>query len=202
MTIKVAVIGAGSIGFTRKLMHDILAVPELADTFFHFMDISQHNLEMITRLAKRDIRANNLPATITPTTNQREAVADSDYVISVIRQGGLDAFELDIDIPLKYGIDQCVGDTICAGGIMYGQRTIPALLEICRDIREVATGFTAKQGDTCATAPRVAYGLKQIFPSGLPKSRPRSPTISAARNMILTSSNRLKRVVSTAATLT
>ena len=45
---------------------------------------------------------------------------------------------LDIDIPLKYGVDQCVGDTICAGGIMYGQRTIPALLDICRDIREVA----------------------------------------------------------------
>ena len=81
MTIKVAVIGAGSIGFTRKLMHDILAVPELADTAFHFMDISLRNLEMITRLAERDIKANNLPATITPTTNQREAVADSDYVI-------------------------------------------------------------------------------------------------------------------------
>jgi alpha-galactosidase len=39
---------------------------------------------------------------------------------------------------LKYGVDQCVGDTICAGGIMYAQRTIPVLLEFCRDIREVA----------------------------------------------------------------
>jgi alpha-galactosidase len=56
----------------------------------------------------------------------------------MIRQGGLEAFQTDIDIPLKYGIDQCVGDTICAGGIMYAQRTIPALLDFCRDIREVA----------------------------------------------------------------
>jgi alpha-galactosidase len=56
----------------------------------------------------------------------------------MIRQGGLEAFQLDIDIPLKYGVDQCVGDTLCAGGIMYGQRTIPAMLEFCKDIREVA----------------------------------------------------------------
>ena len=56
----------------------------------------------------------------------------------MIRQGGLEAFQTDIDIPLKYGIDQCVGDTICAGGIMYAQRGIPALLDFCTDIREVA----------------------------------------------------------------
>jgi alpha-galactosidase len=56
----------------------------------------------------------------------------------MIRQGGLEAFQTDIDIPLKYGVDQCVGDTICAGGIMYAQRTIPVLLDICKDICELA----------------------------------------------------------------
>jgi alpha-galactosidase len=56
----------------------------------------------------------------------------------MIRQGGLEGFKTDIDIPLKYGIDQCVGDTICAGGIMYAQRTINALLGFCKDIREAA----------------------------------------------------------------
>jgi alpha-galactosidase len=137
MPIKIAMIGAGSIGFTRKLMHDILAVPELRDTHFAFMDISERNLAMVAQLAERDIAANHLPATITTTTSQRQAVNDADYVICTIRQGGLAAFQLDIDIPLKYGIDQCVGDTICAGGIMYAQRTIPALLNICDDIREV-----------------------------------------------------------------
>ena len=138
MALKIAMIGAGSIGFTRRLMGDLLAVPELQDTHFAFMDINARNLAMITQLAERDVAANDVPARIQATTDRREAIAEADYVICMIRQGGLEAFALDIDIPLRYGIDQCVGDTLCAGGIMYGQRTIPALLDICRDIREVA----------------------------------------------------------------
>ena len=93
---------------------------------------------MVTQLCRRDIEANKLPAKIVATTDRRAAIADADYVICMIRQGGLEAFQTDIDIPLKYGVDQCVGDTICAGGIMYAQRTIPALLDFCKDIREVA----------------------------------------------------------------
>ena len=138
MSLKVAMIGAGSIGFTRRLMHDLLAVPEFADTTFAFMDISERNLGMVSQLCWRDIEANQLPARIESTLSQREAITDADYVICMIRQGGLEAFKLDVEIPLKYGVDQCVGDTICAGGIMYAQRTIPVLLGICRDIREVA----------------------------------------------------------------
>ena len=138
MPLKIAMIGAGSIGFTRRLMADLLAVPEFADTHFAFTDISADNLDMVTQLARRDIEANGLPATITATTDRRAALTDADYVICMVRVGGIDAFALDIDIPLKYGVDQCVGDTLCAGGIMYGQRTMAALLEFCADIREVA----------------------------------------------------------------
>ena len=138
MTVKIAMIGAGSIGFTRTLIHDILVVPELADTTFALTDISPHNLTMVTQLCQRELAASGLPATISATQDRRAAIADSDYVISMIRQGGLAAFKTDIDIPLQYGVDQCVGDTLCAGGLMYAQRTIPALLDFCRDIREVA----------------------------------------------------------------
>jgi alpha-galactosidase len=138
MPLRIAMIGAGSIGFTRRLLQDILAVPELQDTVFAFTDLSRRNLDMVRRLCERDIAANKLPATIEATTDRRRAIAGADYVICTIRQGGLEAFQTDIDVPLKYGVDQCVGDTICAGGIMYAQRTIPALLGFCRDIREVA----------------------------------------------------------------
>ena len=138
MAIRIAMIGAGSIGFTRRLMRDVLGVAELADTVFAFCDISESNLERVTALCRRDIAHAKLPATIETTTLQRDAIRNADYVICTIRQGGLEAFETDVEIPLRYGVDQCVGDTLCAGGLMYAQRTIPALLSICRDMREVA----------------------------------------------------------------
>lgn len=138
MSIKIAVIGAGSIGFTRKLMKDILSVPELQDTKFAFMDINKQNLDMITQLARRDIKANGVKAKIQPTLNRRKAIEGADFVVNTTRIGGLEGFQQDVEIPLKYGIDQCVGDTLCAGGIMYGQRNIPAILDFCKDIREVA----------------------------------------------------------------
>ncbi|MDP6776486.1 MAG: alpha-glucosidase/alpha-galactosidase, partial [Candidatus Latescibacteria bacterium] len=138
MSIKVAVIGAGSIGFTRKLMGDILTVSELGDTHFAFHDISKRNLDMIAQLARRDIEANGVPAKLSATVDRRRALADADYVLNLTRIGGPDAFKLDVDIPLKYGVDQCVADTLCAGGIMYGQRNIPQILAFCKDIREVS----------------------------------------------------------------
>lgn len=138
MAIKVAFIGAGSIEFTRKLLRDILSVPELQDTHFSFTDINKNNLDMVTQLCRKDIRANKFPAKITPTTSRRTALSEADYVLNCTRIGGLEAFELDVKIPLKYGIDQCVGDTLCAGGIMYGQRNIPCILDFCKDMREVS----------------------------------------------------------------
>lgn len=111
--IKIAMIGAGSIGFTRRLMMDILAVEELRDTEFRFMDISAENLEMVTNLSRKLIADNKVSATIIPTMDQREAITGADYVFCIARVGGLEAFGYDVEIPLKYGVDQCVGDTLC-----------------------------------------------------------------------------------------
>ena len=138
MAIKVAFIGAGSIGFTRRLMRDVLTVPELRETHFSFNDISKRNLGMVEKLCRKDIRANDLPAKLTSSVDCREALEGADYVINCTRIGGLEAFRHDIEIPLKYGVDQCVGDTLCVGGILYGQRNIPCVLDFCDDIREVA----------------------------------------------------------------
>ena len=138
MAIKVAFIGAGSVGFTRGLFRDILTVPELQDTVFGMTDINERNLDMVVQLCRKDIEANNLPATIAASTDRRETLAGADYVINCTRIGGLEAFKSDVEIPLKYGVDQCVGDTLCIGGIMYGQRNIPAILDFCDDILDVA----------------------------------------------------------------
>ncbi len=135
---KIAIIGAGSVGFTRKLFTDLLCVPEFADVEFALTDVSQHNLTMVQTILDAIVKANRLPAKVTATTNRREAISGARYIISCVRVGGLEAYADDIRIPLKYGVDQCVGDTICAGGILYGQRNIPVILDFCKDIREVA----------------------------------------------------------------
>ncbi len=137
---KLAIIGAGSVGFTRKLVRDLLTVAELRDCEIALHDINADNLSMVRQILARDIEANRLPTRLTSHAERRAALAGANYIVCCVRIGGLDAFATDIEIPLKYGVDQCVGDTICAGGIMYGQRSIPAILEFCRDIREVAAG--------------------------------------------------------------
>jgi len=136
--VKIAFIGAGSIGFTRGLLKDILSVKELQDIEVSFMDINRHNLDMVTQLCQRDIDANGLDIKIQATMDRREAFKDAKYIVSCMRVGMLEGFTLDVEIPLKYGVDQCVGDTLCAGGILYGQRNIAVLESMCRDIREVA----------------------------------------------------------------
>lgn len=138
MSFKVAIIGAGSVGFTKMLVSDLLHVPEFANVEFALTDINPHNLDMIKQIIEQIVATNKLPAKVTATTNRREAISGARYIMSCVRVGGLEAFATDVNIPLKYGVDQCVGDTICAGGILYGQRNIPVILDFCKDIREVA----------------------------------------------------------------
>jgi alpha-galactosidase len=136
--IKIAIIGAGSLTFTRRLLMDILAVPELQDTHFYLMDIDPEGLEMAVNLCRKMASDGGVSATIEGTLERREAIAGADYVLSLVRVGGLEAFAKDIEIPLKYGVDQCVGDTLGPGGVFYALRTIPVLLDIAADMRELA----------------------------------------------------------------
>jgi len=135
MSFKIAFIGAGSIGFTRTLLTDLLSVPEFSNAEVAFTDINRTNLDMVAQLCQRDIDSNGLKIKINATTDRKEALEGAKYVISCVRVGGLEAFETDISIPLRYGVDQCVGDTLCAGGIMYGQRGVNATLDFCKDIK-------------------------------------------------------------------
>lgn len=138
MRFKLAIIGAGSVGFTKKLCSDILKVPEFEEIEIALTDINAANLEMVAQIIRRIVEVNGLKTTVTATTDRRRALEGARYIMNVVRIGGLEAFADDIRIPLKYGVDQCVGDTLCAGGILYGQRGIAAMLDFCKDIREVA----------------------------------------------------------------
>lgn len=134
---KIVIIGAGSLVFASRLTTDILCVPALAASHLVYVDIDLDALDLIERFARRAIAQEKLSATVETTQDRRQALAGADYVITTYRVGGEKATALDLEIPLKYGIDQAVGDTLGPGGVFYGQCHIPLLIDICRDMEDL-----------------------------------------------------------------
>ena len=134
---KVAIIGAGSIVFCKTLILDILATEGLEDTEFALMAPSTKRTPQVEAFVNRVIKANDLPAKVWITTDRREAVKDADYVITTFQVGGLKGFEYDYKIPLKYGVDQCIGDTLGPGGIFRALRSIPVMMDLAKDMEEL-----------------------------------------------------------------
>ena len=126
--------------FARRLLQDIMCVPELSDSTVSLMDTHPERLELMGKFARKLAIDTGTNMTIEVTGDRREALAGSNYVLTTIRVG--DSFERDIAIPLKYGVDQSVGDTVGPGGVFKALRTAPVLLDICDDIEDVAPDAT------------------------------------------------------------
>ena len=135
---KITIIGAGSGVFARQLITDILSVDGLESGSFALVDIDADRLELAHALAERVIEAKGRDWSVSATTDRRDVLAGSDLVISMIEVAGLANVRHDYDIPLKYGVDQCIGDTIGPGGIFKALRTGPAWLDIVRDSQRLA----------------------------------------------------------------
>lgn len=132
---KITFIGAGSTIFAKNLMGDILLYPEFADVEFALHDIDAERLRTSEIVAHKVADATGTRPKITTTTDRRKALADADYVLCMIQVGGYEpATVIDFEIPAKYGLRQTIGDTLGIGGIMRGLRTIPVLIDICRDM--------------------------------------------------------------------
>ena len=136
---KIAMIGAGSLVFCKTLMADFLATPALAQgaSEYRLMALTHTRLDKMAAFVRRMVADNGLNATVLATTDRREALRDADYVVVMIQSGGVEEFRQDYEIPLKYGVDQCIGDTLGPGGVFRALRHIPALLDIARDMREL-----------------------------------------------------------------
>ncbi len=136
--VRITLIGAGSVVFTRDLCNDILLTPSLNDCEIVLMDIDPARLALAQNVVQALIDRRGLPARVRATTDQRDSVAGADYVITTFQQGGLTAHSLDIEIPLKYGVDQSIGDTLGPGGVFRALRTFPVMRELVRNMAEVA----------------------------------------------------------------
>ena len=135
---KIALIGAGSTVFTRSLCSDILLTPALQESTIALMDIDADRLQQAQSLVEAIIERRKLKAEVEATLDRQQAVEGADYVITTFQQGGLEAYKLDIEIPERYGVGQCVGDTLGPGGVFRALRTIPVLLDLCDDMDHLA----------------------------------------------------------------
>lgn len=138
MTPKIAMIGAGSVVFCKTLIADILATPALQNAEFALMAPTETKLQRMNAFVNRMIRDNGFNARCWATTHRQEAIKNADFVVSMIQVGGNEAFGFDYEIPLKYGVDQCIGDTLGPGGIFRAQRHIPVLLDMAEDMKRLA----------------------------------------------------------------
>ncbi len=134
---KIAMIGAGSLEFTRRLVQDILNHDSLRDSRIALMDVDAERLELVARVMDNMREQHGLSCSFSATTERREALAGADFVVCTIMVGGLDAYRADVEIPLRYGVDVCVGDTLNPGGVFRGLRHVPVLLDIARDMEEL-----------------------------------------------------------------
>ena len=135
--LKVAVMGGGS-SYTPELIEGfILNYDEFPVTEVWLVDIPEgkHKLDIVGKLAQRMVERANLPIVVHLTLDRREALKGADFVSTQMRVGLLQARIWDETIPLKYGV---IGqETTGPGGMMKALRTIPALLDICKDMEEL-----------------------------------------------------------------
>lgn len=135
---KVAFIGAGSTVFAKNLIGDILSFPELKDTHIALMDIDGERLKTSETVAHLINQKAGGKATITATTDRREALVDANYVINMVQIAGYKpGTEIDFDIPKKYGLRQTIADTLGIGGIFRALRTIPFMFDLTSDMEEL-----------------------------------------------------------------
>ncbi len=134
MAVKIAFIGAGSLGFTRGLVRDILTFPALKDATISLVDIDPDRLAFAKRSCDLIVERGNYPARIEATLDRKVALKGADAVLCTILNGGVDVWQHDILIPKKYGIDTNIGDTRGISGIFRALRTIPVMVDIAQDM--------------------------------------------------------------------
>jgi alpha-galactosidase len=139
---KIAFIGAGSLGFTRDLVRDILTFPLLRDAELALMDINAERLEFSQKSVQRIIDMGKYPAKVTATLDRAEALRGADAVLVTILAGSTEVWRYDIEIPKQYGVDINIGDTRGPSGIFRALRTIPVMLDIARDMERYCPDAT------------------------------------------------------------
>jgi alpha-galactosidase len=159
---KIAFIGAGSLGFTRGLVRDILTFPLLQDATLALMDIDAERLEFAEKSIQRIIEMGKYPAQVEATMDRVVALKGADAVLCTILAGGTQVWRHDIEIPKKYGVDTNIGDTRGPSGVFRALRTIPVMVSIVKDMERycpdaVMLNYTNPMAMLCRAMQRESY---------------------------------------------
>jgi alpha-galactosidase len=136
--IKVALIGAGSVVFSKNLTGDILSFPEFKNATLSYMDVDTDRLQVAANLGRKVAKAVGASPKIEATLDRREALAGADFVINMVQIGGFDSTLVDFEIPRKYGLNFTIADTTGPGAIFRALRTFPMLRGLCTDMEALS----------------------------------------------------------------
>ena len=163
---KVAIIGAGSLVFTKQFLNDLFNTPCMAGSTYALMGPTMWKLEKMKQYADQIIEKNGIDARVTCTTDRREALKGADFVILTFLVGGNRAYAHDIEIPLKYNVKQCIGDSMGPGGVFRLLRNAPVMLGIWEDMKQLCPeayvlNYVNPMGATMTMIAR-ATGMKAV----------------------------------------
>ncbi len=136
--IKIAFIGAGSYGFTVKLVADILSFDELRDSELTFMDVDPKRMERVKTIVNAYLKKEGYPQKPLYTRSRKKALEGANFIVNLVKVGFLEASIQDMDVPKKFGLKQTIGDTSGIGGVFRGLRTMPFNIQLCKEIEEVS----------------------------------------------------------------
>jgi alpha-galactosidase len=134
---RIAFVGAGSVEFTKTLVSDLLAYPELSELEFALHDIDQRRLDAACAIARYVTGAHAANTRVTGTLDRREALEGADYVLFTVQVGGHEATLRDFEIPKRHGIRATIADTLGIGGVFRALRTFPVITETAREMAEL-----------------------------------------------------------------
>lgn len=156
--IVVTMIGAGSF-FTNSILKDVVLIPGNQGGELRLIDIDAERLDLAAKLMTKIVAGHGW--TVTASTDRRELLPGTDYIVNSIEVSGLDCVRSDNDIPLEFGVSQNIGDTIGPGGLFKALRTVPVWLEILRDAEELCPNalvlnYTNPMNVMCLAAARAS----------------------------------------------
>ncbi len=157
---KIVFLGAGSF-FFQNLFTDVLAIPGCDGGEMALVDIDAERLDLAERLGRRIVDVTGRRWSVTATTDRRQVLAGADYIINCIEVSGVACVRHDNDIPARYGVDQCIGDTVGPGGLFKALRTVPVFLDVLRDVESLCPGawvlnYTNPMSILCLAASRAS----------------------------------------------